>query len=83
MGILDTFFLSNLDLESPEVTGGPNRTGDIKIPGGIYTNKKSGNIYGFYPPTGVLKDKDGKLIKNILHQYLPTNKYEDSKNWEK
>ena len=85
MGLLNKFGLkTNLDIDNEKVTGGPNRDNAANVPGGIYKNIKSGNIYGFYQSGGgTLKDKDGKEIKNILHQYLPKNTYLNSKNWEK
>mgnify|MGYP003122791191 CR=1 FL=1 len=62
---------TSLDVENPNPNGGPNRTtaGASNIPSGFYQNVGS---------TGVITDQNGVIINNQVHQYLPSNKYEDS-----
>ena len=78
-----TFETTGLDIENPNAgpeqggNGGPNRVVDKKIPGGLYTNKKSTDPFNTNI-TPVLTNEDGNMITNQLHQYTENNKYIDS-----
>jgi len=64
---------TGLDIENPGPNniGGPNRAnaGTANIPTGQYQTTTA---------TGPLTDEDGVFVDNIVHQYLPTNRYQDS-----
>jgi hypothetical protein len=72
------FEKTTLDTESPLPAnlGGPNRTNSVNIPNGMYTNNRSGNKYG-ESPGGPLKNKDGKIVNNLVQKYSPNKTYED------
>tara|TARA_Y100000034_G_scaffold25735_1_gene30631 strand:+ start:147 stop:488 length:342 start_codon:yes stop_codon:yes gene_type:complete len=82
MALIDKFNKTNLDLENPKPSGGPNRTNSKNIPSGQYDNLKSSNPNGFtfqnQSPGGALKDLNGKTVYTQLHQYTPNNTYLDS-----
>ena len=77
MSLKDSFDKTSLDIENPGIVGGPNRSNSYNIPGGIYTNNRSGNKYG-NSPGGPLKDPKGKIITNTLNSYGPNNTYLES-----
>tara|TARA_Y100001972_G_scaffold56560_1_gene69569 strand:- start:14266 stop:14751 length:486 start_codon:yes stop_codon:yes gene_type:complete len=59
---------TSLDLEHSFPNGGPNRNnaGAGNITSGVYQTTTT---------TGVLKDLNGNVVNNTLHQYSPNNKY--------
>jgi len=72
------FEKTKLDIENPLPAdlGGPNRTNAVNIPNGTYTNNRSGNKYG-ESPGGPLKNKDGKIVNNLVQKYSPSKTYGD------
>jgi hypothetical protein len=72
------FEKTKLDTESPLPAdlGGPNRTNAVNIPNGMYTNNRSGNKYG-ESTGGPLKNKEGKIINNLIQQYSTKSTYLD------
>ena len=73
------FEKTELDIENPSPLGGPNRTNIPNIPGGIYTNIKSGNIYGESPyPGGTLYNQDGTTSKVVVQRWNSQNTYLNS-----
>jgi hypothetical protein len=66
---------TGLDIENPGPgnSGGPNRAsaGTRNIPNGVYQTTTT---------QGPLMDKNGNIINNMVHQYLPTNEYKNSFN---
>jgi hypothetical protein len=79
MSLKDSFDKTNLDVENPNVTGGPNRSNSSNIPGGIYNVPRSGTTFG-NSPGGPLKNLKGEIEKYQLHQYTSKNTYLDSIN---
>ena len=72
--LLNSFNKTNLDLENPEVLGGPNRTGP-SIPGGTYT-VQAGNSQNPLSNGGVpLTNDEGIEVTKQVHAYTPTNTY--------
>ena len=77
MNLRDSFKNTNLDIESKIPIGGPNVSNAYNIPGGTYTDNRSGNKYG-KSPGGPLRDLKGKIIINTVNSYGPKNTYLDS-----
>jgi hypothetical protein len=73
---------TNLDVEDSSPTGGPNGNNSYNIPNGTYTTTMNGNLYGNQGQVqagGPLKDVDGQIFRNTVHQYnnKPGQKYLD------
>jgi hypothetical protein len=77
MNLKDSFKNTNLDIESKIPLGGPNVSNAPNMPGGTYTDNRSGNKYG-KSPGGPLKDTKGKIIINTINPYGPSNTYLNS-----
>ena len=74
-----SFGNTNLDLENPLPLGGPNRTNSNQIPSGQYNTPIPGNEPFQAPsPGGVLKNKEGEVVKTQLQRWTKDNKYLDS-----
>lgn len=75
----DSFTKTNLDLENPKVSGGPNRTNSSNIPSGQYQTSIPGNYPWQAPaPGGTLRDKEGNIVTTQLQRWTKDNKYLDS-----
>ena len=77
MSLKNSLKNTSLDIENKNPLGGPNRSNAHNVPGGTYTNNRSGNKYG-NSPGGPLKDLKGEIINNNLNSYGPKNTYLDS-----
>ncbi len=51
------------------------RTNASNIPGGSYNIPKSGNKFGWYTPSGPLKNLDDKIVNAELNPYTESDTY--------
>jgi hypothetical protein len=51
------------------------RTNSPNIPGGSYNIPKSGNKFGWYTPSGPLRDLDDKIVNATLNSYTESDTY--------
>jgi len=51
------------------------RTNSPNIPGGSYNMPKSGNKFGWYTPSGPLRDLDDKIVNATLNSYTESDTY--------
>ena len=77
MSLKNSLKNTSLDIENKNPLGGPNRSNAHSVPGGTYTNNRSGNKFG-ESVGGPLKDQKGKIINNFLQQYSSKNTYLNS-----
>ena len=70
--LINSFKETSLDLENPNPLGGPNRTNSNINPNYTVARGNNGPLTAGGQP---LKDKDGKIVKQELNRYTPTNTY--------
>lgn len=70
--LINSFSETSLDLENSSPLGGPNRTNSNINPNYTVTRGNNGPLTAGGQP---LKDKDGKIVKQELNRYTPTNTY--------
>jgi hypothetical protein len=78
MSLINSLNQTNLDIQSKDPLGGPNRTNSANIPNGDYLNKKATNQYNLPPgftPTILMDPNQSFSFQNNdkiqLNRYLP------------